>query len=87
MIFFIDENQSDGGVVSQRAGVDNYEELCHTVLHRCIFLLAAVKGPDKPWHEDEQVSDDETDKVVGKAEDCYRYVWKHFCTSLFCTHQ
>ncbi|PNF15872.1 hypothetical protein B7P43_G07996 [Cryptotermes secundus] len=67
-----DETQSECGGTSQRAGIDNYEDLCHIVLHRCIFLLAAVKGPDKPWHEDEQGSDDETDKISVKTEDCYR---------------
>jgi hypothetical protein len=70
--FFADEIQSEGGCISHRAGIDNYEELCHIVLHRCIFLLVAVKGPDKPCHEDDQGSDDEIDKIPVKTEYCYR---------------
>lgn len=74
MLFFTDETQSEGGGIAQGAGIGNYEELCHIVLDRSIFLLAAVKGPDKPWHEDVQGSDDEIDRTPVKSEDCYRYV-------------
>ncbi|XP_021933596.1 probable E3 ubiquitin-protein ligase HERC1 isoform X3 [Zootermopsis nevadensis] len=68
-----DEIQSEGGGgIPLGVGINNYDELCHIVLHRCIFLLAAVNGPDKPWCEDDQGPDDEIDKIPVKTEDCYR---------------
>ena len=67
-----DEVHSECGGLSQSPASNNYEELCQIVLFRCIFLLTAVKGPDKPWPEDEQTSDDEADKVLMRSEDCYR---------------
>lgn len=71
--FITDEIQSEGGGgIPLGVGINNYDELCHIVLHRCIFLLAAVNGPDKPWCEDDQGPDDEIDKIPVKTEDCYR---------------
>ncbi|XP_068081364.1 probable E3 ubiquitin-protein ligase HERC1 [Anabrus simplex] len=73
-----EDTQSDGGITSHVSRVDSYEEMCRTVLQRCLFLVLGVKGLDKVHIDDDHLSDEEGEKMASVTHSLYRYETLHF---------
>lgn len=53
---------------------NEFENQCSVLIQRCIFLLIALKGPDKICLDDDISSDEELEKLTYEPIVFYTYV-------------